>query len=82
MSTARDQGAAHRRARKHALALMRDGDACCLCGGPMYHGEHLDLDHNPHDTTQYRGLAHRYCNRSDGAKRGNSGRTVWLSQRW
>ena len=66
----------HAKARLAALATMRDGQACCRCGRPMRraYSHLLDLDHNDHDPTTYRGLAHRSCNRAAGAVKGNHAR--------
>jgi hypothetical protein len=61
-TTATGYGAAHQRARKAALAALRDGDPCSRCGGPLYRGQKLHLDHDDIDRSQYRGLAHAYCN--------------------
>jgi hypothetical protein len=52
-----------------------DALACHLCGRPMLRGQLLDLDHGV-DRVGYRGMAHRSCNRRDGALRGN-----WLRKR-
>lgn len=70
-TTQRGYGWTHRQARAAALAGLRDGAPCHLCGAPMYRTQQLDLDHNT-TRTQYRGLAHSACNRRDGAQRGNS----------
>lgn len=72
-TTDRGYGHTHRQARKHALANLKDGDPCCRCRQPMYrtHARHLDLDHST-DRTTYLGLAHATCNRSAGARWGNT----------
>lgn len=59
----------HKAARAALLARFRPGDPCCLCGRPMWPPTRdLDADHRP-GSTEYRGLAHGACNRSDGARR-------------
>jgi hypothetical protein len=73
-TTARGYGHTHQQLRARLLRAMRDGDPCCLCSLPMWHGTPLDLDHTP-TRDGYRGLAHASCNRSDGARRGNEQRT-------
>ncbi|NVI88243.1 hypothetical protein [Actinomadura sp. BRA 177] len=67
----RGYGYAHQRARRQALAAMVDEQPCVRCGEPMYHWQLLDLDHADDDRSVYLGLAHRGCNRSAGAVRGN-----------
>ena len=47
---------------------------CCLCGQWIEPGSRWDLDHVPGTTDRYRGAAHRTCNRSEGARRGNATR--------
>ena len=66
-------GAAHRKARKDALAaLARAGvGVCCLGGEPIYPGQALHLDHRP-DRRGYRGLACAQHNVQDGARRGRA----------
>jgi hypothetical protein len=44
------------------------GQVCHFCGLPMLPGQPLDLDHAP-DGRRYRGVTHRHCNRSDGARK-------------
>jgi hypothetical protein len=49
---------------------MRNGDPCAKCGGPMFVGQALDVDHYPgrmFGGPQITRLAHRYCNRRAGA---------------
>lgn len=63
------------------IARWRPGDPCVLCHLPMWQRwtttrtgrkvSAIELDHTP-DRAGYRGLAHAHCNRSDGARRGNS----------
>lgn len=69
----------HKQARAAMLRAYRPGDPCCLCGHPMYPPTSaLHADHDPHDPTRYRGLAHgtqpcqdcgERCNVVDGARR-------------
>jgi hypothetical protein len=37
----------------------------------MYVEQQLQLDHDDHDRTRYRGLAHKLCNLRAGAIKGN-----------
>lgn len=71
----RGLGADHQADRKRLLALLRDGDPCWRCGQPMYRSQPLDRDHI---VDRALGgalgpavLAHRWCNRSAGARLGN-----------
>lgn len=66
-TSARGYGWSHQRARAHALATLHDGDPCPRCGGPMYRGQALDLDHAD-DRASYHGLAHATCNRRAGGQ--------------
>lgn len=59
----RGYGADHRAARQAALQAWQDGDPCARCGGPMWHGTPVDLDHTD-DRSGYLGLSHSSCNRS------------------
>lgn len=72
-TTDRGYGSTHQRMRRQLLAVMNDGDPCCLCDRPMYKSESLDLDHTP-DRGDYRGLAHARCNRQEGVRRSNARR--------
>ena len=64
--------AAHKAARKRALAWFRPGTPCPRCGQPMWPWQPLDLGHV---IDRWRGgtiadgvrLEHRQCNRSAGA---------------
>ncbi|MGZ4560252.1 MAG: hypothetical protein ACXVXJ_04655 [Mycobacteriaceae bacterium] len=77
-TAARGYGTAHVQARKAALARLRDGDPCVRCGGPMYHGQVLHLDHDDHDRTKYLGLAHARCNTAAGGRAsGRARRAAW-----
>jgi hypothetical protein len=76
----------HKQARTKALAAYQPGDPCALCHHPMWPDTdgstaHLHLDHDPLDTTRYRGLTHgstpcqdcgQRCNVADGARRGRA----------
>ena len=72
----------HQQARAAMLRAYRPGDPCCLCGHPMWPPTSaLHADHDPTDTTRYRGLAHgttpcqdcgERCNVVDGARRGRA----------
>ena len=59
----RGYGSAHQAERVSRLSAMQDGDPCARCGGQMFHGQALDLDHTD-DRTGYLGLSHASCNRS------------------
>ncbi|SFO14354.1 Recombination endonuclease VII [Actinomadura madurae] len=81
-TTSRGYGWRHQQARRIALANMEPGQPCARCGQPMSRAEPLDLDHTD-DRAGYRGLAHRSCNRSAGAAKGNAGRAKPVtSRRW
>jgi Recombination endonuclease VII len=60
----------HHQKIRAALLPQAYGKVCHLCGWLMLPGQLLDLDH---DVTgqAYRGMAHRRCNRREGAIRGN-----------
>jgi hypothetical protein len=60
----------HQKIRK-AMLPAAYGEPCHFCGLPMFPGQLLDLDHLP-GSDSYRGMAHRHCNRRDGARRGNA----------
>jgi hypothetical protein len=90
-TTERGYGAAHIHALRRARAAWRPGDPCAHCGQPMWvmwvtdprnprrRICVLDLGHNA-DRSAYVGLAHRACNRSEGASRGN--RMRGAAERW
>ena len=83
-TTERDYGARHVRFLKAYRSAWHPGQPCAECAQPMWQLWHeyvdgrgrkrrmclLDLGHTP-DRTGYIGLCHRYCNRSEGASRGN-----------
>ena len=65
---------AHKRARKAWQAEVDTGQAqCTRCFDYIHPGQLWDLDHTD-DRTDYLGPAHRGCNRSAGATKGNQGR--------
>jgi len=83
-TTQRGYGTDHDREARRLKAEMRDGDACCRCGGPMWRwqlelGRHdirgIDADHYSQARAQGGALpdalAHRRCNRRAGAQLGN-----------
>jgi hypothetical protein len=56
---------------REALLPQAYGKTCHLCGLLMLPGQLLDLDHDATGQS-YLGMAHRCCNRRDGAFRGNA----------
>lgn len=84
-TTERGYGNDHQKTRAAAIARFQQGDACARCGGPMYGDpKDLDMDHTE-DRRGYRGLAHRHCNRTAGARKGNRtrrARTAARSRNW
>ncbi len=97
-TTQRGYGHGHQSERERRLAAYRPGDPCAHCGEPMtwwplaVARRYIDLPHTSDRGGYLPGLAHRYCNRRDGAVRGNRmrarspARTVPLplrtSRRW
>ncbi len=91
-TTQRGYGHKHQAERKRRLALYRPGDLCAHCGQPMllwpleYAREFIDLPHTADRTGYLTGLAHRACNRGDGARYGNRQRgqvRAWQqARRW
>lgn len=71
-TTAAGLGWSHQKRRAAALRALCDGDACRLCGRPMFHGQDLDLDHvaprvlGGHDGPTE--LTHATCNRAAGGR--------------
>lgn len=68
----------HRYGRHHqrlraALLPGAIGKPCHHCGEMMVEGQDLDLDHDP-TGHGYRGMAHRSCNRREGALKTRIGR--------
>jgi hypothetical protein len=87
-TTARGYGRAHQLERERWRSTVAAGRAtCCRCGEPITPGAAWDLDHTD-DRTSYSGPAHRSCNRSAGARKGNAKRrqrqqvTRYTSTRW
>jgi hypothetical protein len=76
-TTQRGYGNMHQAERRRRLARYRPGDICAHCGQPMtawpleVARRFIDLPHNDDRTGYLPGLAHRSCNRADGARRGN-----------
>lgn len=76
-TTQRGYGHQHQAERKRRLAAYRPGDLCAHCGKPMTYWplpvarRYIDLPHTSDRTRYMPGLAHRACNRRDGAVRGN-----------
>jgi len=77
----RGYGAGHQAERQRRLARYRPGDPCAHCGQPITWWplatarKYVDLPHNADRTGYLPGLAHRSCNRADGAIRGNRARS-------
>jgi hypothetical protein len=73
-------GGEHAAERRRQLAALRPGQPCPRCGGPMYPGQALDLDHMvPRSLGGDLGpvaLSHARCNRAHGAALGNRLRGV------
>ena len=73
----RGYGHHHRAERERRLTLYRPGDPCAHCGQPItawpleLARQLIDLPHTTDRTGYLPGLAHRHCNRGDGAARGN-----------
>jgi 5-methylcytosine-specific restriction endonuclease McrA len=71
-TTQRGLGYTHQQDKKRAHAALQDGDPCSQCGGPMDHGQELELDHlTPRVLGGIGGptaLAHKHCNRAAGAR--------------
>ena len=81
-TTQRGYGAAHQSERERRLKRYRPGDLCPHCMRPLTYWplpvarRYLDLPHNATRTGYLPGLAHRTCNRRDGAVRGNKMRAA------
>jgi len=71
-------GVAHDRARTWWKRRLEELGSlpCALCPHPVYPWQPWHLDHVPGTVGEYRGVAHRRCNTSDGAKRGNAARAA------
>lgn len=73
-TTERGYGWEHQAERARRVAAYRPGDPCAMCGRPMRcHPRYLDLPHDHRRGGYLPGLAHRSCNRADGARRKNAG---------
>lgn len=76
-TTQRGYGSQHQAERERRLQRYRPGDICPHCGQRMHYWpldiarRYLDLPHNADRTGYLPGLAHRHCNRADGARTGN-----------
>jgi len=68
-------GSRHQSLRR-ALVPTAAGKPCVRCGESIRPGEPVDLDHA--DDGSYLGMAHRRCNRADGARRTNRERAMAL----
>jgi hypothetical protein len=82
-TTQRGLGYPHQREGKRLRAGLRDGTPCPYCGRGMYRWQELDVDDWPgrmFGGPQIKRLAHRYCNRSAGARMGN--RLRGQQRRW
>lgn len=63
--------------REQWKPLVDRGEVDCHdpeCGRPIVPGTPWDLGHDPHDRSIIRGPEHARCNRSNGAKQGNTRR--------
>ncbi len=79
---ARGLGRSHQVTRQRLDPTVRAGVVkCCLCGELIEAGQDWDLDHTE-DRRGYRGAAHKHCNRSEGARRGNAKRGLRRSRSW
>lgn len=89
----RGYGAAHQAERTRRLKRYKPGDLCAHCRKPMTYWplsvarRYLDLPHNADRSGYLHGMAHRKCNRRDGAVRGNrmrgrTARTWRTSRQW
>lgn len=92
-TTQRGYGAAHQAERRDRLKAYRPGDLCAHCGRPLTYWplavarRYLDLPHTADRTGYLPGLAHRACNRADGARtanarRGGQARSWPSARRW
>lgn len=89
-TTQRGYGRGHQVERERRLKLYRPGNLCAHCHLPMTYWPlsvargYIDLPHNETRTGYLPGLAHRKCNRADGAVRGNKMRArvrTWRTSR-
>lgn len=85
-TTQRGYGSAHQAERERRLRLYRPGDMCAHCGQPILWWplpaarRMIDLPHTPDRSGYLPGLAHRSCNRADGARTAN--RLRGLTRQW
>jgi hypothetical protein len=77
-------GGDHRGIRKHRVAGHRPGDPCAIGGEPLWQPTALlDLAHDHINGGYLPGLACRYHNRAEGARRGNTMRGWGIpGRRW
>lgn len=70
-TTANGYGWQHQQARQRWAAKLRSAGSlpCTRCGYPVWHGQDWHLDHDDHDRTKYRGIAHAKCNLSAGGRK-------------
>jgi hypothetical protein len=72
----------HRQERRRLAPRVNRGTVrCVFCGELIEPGEPWDLDHKP-DLKGWTGPAHRHCNRSAGAAKGNRARKLRQSREW
>jgi hypothetical protein len=72
----------HRQERARLDPIVRGGKTrCTFCGELIGPDEPWDLDHKP-DLKGWSGPAHRHCNRSAGAVKGNRARKLRVSREW
>ena len=84
-TTQRGYGSRHQAERERRLRLYKPGDMCAHCGQPILWPpsvvrRFVDLPHTPDRSGYLPGLAHRACNRADGARHGN--RMRGLARQW
>jgi hypothetical protein len=73
-TSARGYGWRHQQVKKRVGLLVASGAAFCTrCGEPIDPLDPWDLDHSD-DRSRWVGPAHRSCNRSAGAAKGNASR--------
>ena len=75
-TTQRGYGSAHQAERERRLRLYKPGDTFAHCGQPILWPPAVvrrftDLPHNVDRSGYLPGLAHRSCNRADGARTAN-----------
>lgn len=74
-TTARGYGHEHQQARKWWIA-RKASMHCTRCGRPLADvaDRFIELDHDDHDRSVYRGLSCKRCNRSAGGRKGAQSR--------